>query len=138
MFTPGFTYVPVKSDFTLTDSRTYAVVTTKPFCDGAPVQITGGPLALRLRIQTNPSGKYQRTFTVVGSLKIKTLSTGVVQDAVISQISRGMITDNYGQVSEEVSQVLLATASAAGQSLYVVFGAGQNDYWTPQQNCAIP
>ena len=137
VFAPSFTFVPVKSDFTLTDYRTYGVVTTKPFCGGAPVQITGGPLTLRLRVQTNPSGKYQRTFTVAGYLKIKTLSTGVVQDAVISQISRGMLTDNHGQVSEEVSQILLATDSAAGQSLYVVFGAGKNDYWAPQQNCSI-
>ena len=138
VFAPAFTYLPVRSDVTLTDSRSYGVQSTpKPFCDGTPIQITGGPLTFTLRVQTNPSGKYQRTYTVAGSLKVKTLSTGVVQDALISEIHRGMLTDNYGQVSEEVSQILLATDTAAGQSLYVAFGAGQTDYWTPQQNCAI-
>ena len=138
VFAPAFTFVPQKSDFTLTDSRTYAVQLYKPFCEPVPVQITGGPLILKLRIQTNPSGKYQRTFTVSGRLKIKTLSTGVVQDAVISQVGRGMITENYGQVAQEVSQVLLPKGTTPGQSLYVLFGAGQTDYWIPQQNCSIP
>ena len=137
-FAPAFAYVPVRSDVTLTDSRSYLVQSTpKPFCDGTLIQITGGPLTFTLRSQTNPSGKYQRTYTVAGSLKVKTLSTVVVQDALISEIHRGMLTDNHGQVSEQVSQVLLATDAAAGQSLYLVFGAGKTDYWIPQQNCAI-
>jgi hypothetical protein len=138
VFAPAFKYVPVKSDITLTDSRSYFVANTpKPFCDGAPIQITGGPLTFTLRVQTNPSGKYQRTYTVAGSLKIKTLSTGVVQDALVSETHRGMLTDNHGQVSEEVSQILLPTDTAVGQSLYWVFGAGKDDYWVPQQNCTI-
>ena len=46
-----FTYVPVRSDFKLTDSRSYSVQTTKPFCDTTtPIQITGGPLTFALRI----------------------------------------------------------------------------------------
>lgn len=138
VFAPAFTYVPVRSDITLTDSRGYFVESTpKPFCEGAAIQITGGPLTFTLRVQTNPSGKYQRTYTIAGTLKVKTLSSGVVQDALISETHRGMLTDNHGQVSEEVSQVLLPTEAAVGQSLNWVFGAGNNDYWLPQQNCAI-
>ena len=68
---------------------------------------------------------------------MKTLSTGVVQDALIAELHRGMLTDNSGQVREEVSQTLLPTAGAVGQSLSWVFGAGKTDYWVPQQNCAI-
>jgi hypothetical protein len=139
VFAPAFTYVPVSSDITLTDSRSYFVQSTpKPLCGGEAIQITGGPLALTLRVQTNPSGKYQRTYTVEGTLRIKTLSTGITQDAVISEFHRGMLTDNQGQVTQEVSQVLLPGGRALGQSLDVAFGAGQNDYWVPQQNCAIP
>jgi hypothetical protein len=86
---------------------------------------------------TNPSGAYHRTYTVEGSLKVKTLSTGVAQDALIAELHRGMLTDNHRQVREEVSQTLLPTDGAAGQSLSWVFGAGKTDYWVPQQNCAI-
>jgi hypothetical protein len=138
VFAPVFTYVPLQSDVTLTDSRSYFVQSTpKPLCDGAPIQITGGPLTFTLRVQTNPSGAYHRTYTVAGSLKVKTLSTGVVQDALISEFHRGMLTDEHGQVREEISQTLLPTAGAAGQSLSWIFGAGKTDYWVPQQNCAI-
>jgi hypothetical protein len=138
VFAPDFTYVPVRSDITLTDSRSYFVQSTpKPFCDGTEIQITGGPLTFTLRVQTNRSGKYQRTYTIAGTLKVKTLEGGVVQDALISETHRGMLTDNHGQVSEEVSQVLLPTEGAVGQSLYWVFGAGKTDYWLPQQSCAI-
>jgi hypothetical protein len=138
VFAPPFAYAPVKSDITLTDSRTYFVQNTpKPFCGQEPIQITGGPLTFTLRVQTNKSGKYQRTYSVEGSLKILTLSTGITQDAVISEFHRGMLTDNYGQVREEVSQVLLPGGGALGQSLEVAFGAGQTDYWVPQQSCAI-
>jgi hypothetical protein len=138
VFAPDFTYVPVRSDITLTDSRRYFVQSTpKPFCEGAAIQITGGPLTFTLRVQTNPSGKYQRTYTIAGTLKVKTLESGVVQDALISETHRGMLTDNHGQVSEEVSQTLLPIGTTPGQSLYWVFGAGKTDYWLPQQNCAI-
>lgn len=138
VFAPTFTYVPVSSDVTLTDSRSYFVQSTpKPFCGGEPIQITGGPLTLTLRVQTNPSGKYQRTFAVEGLLQVKTLSTGITQEAVISEFHRGMLTDHYGQVSEEVSQVLLPAEGALGQSRNRAFGAGQTDYWISQESCAI-
>lgn len=138
VFAPDFTYVPVRSDITLTDSRSYFVQSTpKPFCGGTPIQITGGPLTFTLRVQTNPSGKYQRTYMVGGSLQVKTLSTGVVQDALISEIHRGMLTDNHEQVTEEVSQILLATDTDPGQSLSRAFGAGKTDYFTRQEDCAI-
>jgi hypothetical protein len=138
VFDGGFEYVPQKQDITITDSRMYQVASTKkPLCDGEDIQITGGPLTFALRVQTNPSGKYQRTYTVSGRLKIKTLSTGEVQDAIISQSHRGMLTDHYGEVAAEDSQILLPSTTAVGQSGIVYFGAGQNDYWIPQQNCAI-
>jgi hypothetical protein len=138
VFSPAFTYVPVRSDVTLTDSRMYSVsATPKPFCHGELIQITGGPLTFTLRVQTNRSGKYQRTYTVSGNLRVKALPDGPTQDAVISESHRGMLTDHHGQVTEEVSQVLLPGDGALGQSLYVAFGAGQTDYWIPQQNCAI-
>jgi hypothetical protein len=138
VYAPDFTYVPARSDITLTDSRIYNVPgTPKPFCGGENIQITGGPLTLTLRVQTNPSGKYQRTYTVAGKLTIKTLATGAVQEAIISEAHRGMLTDNYEEVTQEISQVLLPIDTAPGQSLHVIFGAGQTDYWVPQQNCAI-
>ncbi len=138
VFAPAFDYVPVKSDITLTDSRFYSVgQTAKPFCPPGDIQITGGPLTFRLRVQTNPSGKYQRTYTVWGRLKVKTLPSGPEQDAVIWELHRGMLTDNYGEVTEVTSRILLPIETAFGQSLNVFFGAGQNDYWVPQQNCAI-
>ena len=64
--------------------------------------------------------------------------TGITQNALISELHRGMLTDNYSQVSEETSRVLLPSGGALGQSLTIAFGAGQTDYWIPQQNCAIP
>ena len=137
VFAPAFTYVPVLSNITLTDSRSYFVQsTTKPLCDGAPIQITGGPLTFTLRVQTNPSGAYHCTYTVAGSLKVKTLSAGVVQDALISEFHRGMMTDEHGQVREEASQTLLFTDAAAGHPC-----PGSSEQARPttgsQQNCAI-
>jgi len=137
VFTPLFTYLPESSDITLTDSRTYGVITLKPFCEPVPIQITGGPLTFTLRVQTNPSGKYQRTYTAGGTLQVTTLSTGVTQDAVISENHGGKLTDHHGQVREDFSQILLPGDGALGQSLHVRFGAGQTDYWIPQQDCAI-
>jgi hypothetical protein len=138
VFDPAFAYAPVSSDVTLTDSRTYFVQSTaKPFCDGAPIQITGGPVTLVLRVRTNPSGKYQRTYTIAGQLEIKTLSTGVIQDALVAEGHHAMLTDHHEQLTEVVSQTLLPTDSAPGQSLNQALGAGNNDYFVRLESCAI-
>jgi hypothetical protein len=137
VFAPDFTYLPESSDITLTDSRSYFVQSTpKPFCDGTPIQITGGPLTFTLRTRTNPSGKYQRTYTVAGSLQVKTLATGVVQDALVFEIHHAKLTDTHGQVSEGVSQILLPNEAAPGESLSRAFGAGKTDYWIRHEGCA--
>jgi len=134
-FSPIIHFQPVKSDRTTTYQGTYDIDAPKPFCGPAFVHLEGS-LRLQLRVQTNPSGKYQRTYSVFGTLRVTPLSPpGSAANAIVWEAHRAMLTDNYGQITELASQTLL---SRPVQVLAWTFGAGQNDYFWRQISCGLP
>ena len=141
-FAATFPFEPVKSDTTTTFEVQYAVpLTTKPFCNGPADYVKlEGPLQFSLRVQTNPSGLILRTYSVGGMLRVTPVDPvtrqpiGEGQDAAIAEAHRGQITDNYGEVSERVAQVLLGDPQ---QSLQWTFAAGRHDAYERTVSCGI-
>ncbi len=137
-FTSIITFDPVKSDRRTKYRATYALNAPKPFCGPGFVRLEG-TLQMELRVQTNPSGKYERTYGVSGTLSVTPLgATGPIGPpvpAIIFEAHRGMITDNYGEVTERASQTLLGDPV---QFKAWTFGAGQRDYFWGQVSCGLP
>jgi len=132
---PIIHFRPVKSDRTTTYQGTYKIDAPKPFCGPALVNLTG-TLQFRLRVQTNPSGKFQRTYSVSGILRVKPLNPpGAEANAIIWEGHRAMLTDHYGEISEQASQTFL---SKPVQFKAWTFGAGQHDYFWEQTSCGLP
>jgi len=135
VFSPIIDFRPVKSDRTTKYRGTYDTDAPKPFCGPALVHLTGA-LQLQLRVQTNPSGKYLRTYSVSGTLRVTPkMPPGNAADAIIFEAHRGMLTDNYGEVTERASQTLLGDPV---QFKAWTFGAGQHDYFWGQVSCGLP
>ena len=131
-FSPIIDWQPVRSDRTTTYRATYSIDAPKPFCGPGFVHLAG-PLQFKLRVQTNPSGKYLRTYSVFGTLRVTPLSPpGPAVNAIIWEAHRGMLTDHYGEVTEQASQVLL---SQPLQFQAWTSGAGQRDFFWKQIGC---
>jgi hypothetical protein len=95
-----------------------------------------GTLQMQLRVQTNPSGKYLRTYSVSGTLRVTPLNPpGDAANALIHETHRGMLTDHYGSVTERASQTLL---SHPLQFKAWTFGAGQRDFFWEEVSCGLP
>jgi len=134
-FSPIIGFRPVKSDRTTKYEATYSIDAPKPFCGPALVHMTG-TLQMQLRVQTNPSGKYLRTYSVSGMLQVTPLSPpGDAANALIHERHRGMLTDHYGSVTERASQTLL---SHPLQFKAWTFGAGQRDFFWEKISCGLP
>jgi hypothetical protein len=135
----GLVHHPARYDVTTTiPSVQYSVDAPKPFCNagGEFVHLTGS-LEFALRVQTNPSGKYQRTYTLGGTLQVRMLSgpdAGKVYSAVISERHRAMLTDEYQEVTEIGTQMLLRNPP---QVLGWVLGVGQQDGYLKQTVCGF-
>jgi hypothetical protein len=133
VFAPAFALEPVKSDVTTTLDVTYGVAAPKPFCGPGFIQIAGGPLHLEMRVQTNRSGQYLRTYRVHGTLSVTPLApSGATVQAVISEAHRGLLTDQYGQIAQGTAQVLLGDPV---QYRTTRFGAGQADRFSAIERC---
>jgi hypothetical protein len=136
---PGLTHEPAQSDVTTTiPAARYDVTLPKPFCDsgGEYVKLTGS-IQFAVRVQTNRSGKYLRTQTINGMLRVAVLSgvnAGKTFDALVSERHRAMITDEYQEVTETGSQTLLSNPP---QLLGWVFGVGQRDGYFKQAVCGF-
>ena len=138
VFSPIIHFRPVKSDRTTTYEGTYTINAPKPFCGPGYVHLEG-TLHMKLRVQTNPSGKFERTYGVSGILSVTPLGatgpSGPTVPAIIYEAHRAMLTDHYGEIAERASQTLL------GQPLQFkawTFGAGQHDYFWEQTSCGLP
>lgn len=136
---PGLVHTPAKYDVTTTiPAARYDVNLPKPFCNaGGEFVNLRGSLEFVMRVQTNPSGKYLRTYTLGGTLKVTALTgpdAGQSFDALISERHRAMLTDNYDQVTEIASQSLLRNPP---QLLGWVFGVGQQDGYFKQTVCGF-
>jgi hypothetical protein len=142
VFSPMMELDRVKSDVTTKYTGTYATPAPKPFCGSASDWVfLSGTLKMELRVQTNPSGKFLRTYGVSGMLSVTPVEPGTWKPlgppvpAVIYEAHRGMLTDNYGEVTERASQTLL---SRPVQFKAWTFGAGQHDYFWEQIGCGLP
>jgi hypothetical protein len=137
-FTPVIHLDRAKYDRTTRYLATYSVNAPKPFCGPGFVHLEG-TLKMELRVQTNPSGKFLRTYGVSGTLSVTPLgATGPIGPpvpALIYEAHRGMLTDNYGEVTERASQTLL---DQPVQLKAWTFGAGQHDYFWEQISCGLP
>ncbi|HSD65956.1 MAG TPA: hypothetical protein VLF95_04605, partial [Vicinamibacteria bacterium] len=134
-FAPIIHFQPDKSDVTTTYQATYNIDAPKPFCGPGYVHLAG-TLQLHLRVQTNPSGKYLRTYGVFGTLLVTPLvPAGDPAHAIIFEAHRGMLTDHYGEVRERASQTLLGEPV---QLKAWTFGAGQHDFFWGQVSCGLP
>jgi hypothetical protein len=133
----GLEHQPATYDVTTTlPAVQYDVNIPKPFC-GVPGEYVNlsGALEFEMRVKTNPSGQYLRTYRLGGTLKVKALSgpdAGRTFDAVISERHRAMLTDEYDQVTEIASQLLLRRAP---QALGWVFGVGHQDGYLKETVC---
>jgi hypothetical protein len=133
-FSPIIDFHPVKSDRTTTYRADYLIDAPKPFCGPALVRLQGS-LRFELRVQTNPSGKYLRDYSVAGTLRVTPLSPpGAPANAVIYEAHRGMLTDHYGELTERAAQTLLARPV---QFQAWTFGAGQQDHFWKQTSCGL-
>ena len=137
---PGLVDQPAKYDVTTTiPAAPYGVNTPKPFCnyqESEYFRLTGA-LAFKMRVQTNPSGKYLRTMTFGGTLKATALTgpdAGKTFDALISSQHRAMLTDQYDETTEVTSQTLLRMPP---QLDGWVFGVGHQDGYFRQTVCGF-
>jgi hypothetical protein len=136
---PGLAHTPVKYDVTTTiPEARYNVNVPKPFCNaGGEFVNLSGSLEFAMRVQTNPSGKYLRTYTLGGTLRVTALTgpdAGKSFDALISERHRAMLTGNRDEVTEVASQTLLRNPP---QILSWVFGVGQQDGFFKQTFCGF-
>jgi hypothetical protein len=136
---PGLSYSPARSDVTTTiPAVSYDVSIPKPFCDagGEYVKLQGS-LEFVMRVQTNPSGLYLRTYTLGGTLKVTALTgpdAGKTFDAVIGERHRALLTDEREEVTEIASQTLLRSPP---QILGWVFAVGHQDGYLKQTVCGF-
>jgi hypothetical protein len=113
----------------------YAVNVPKPFCAAGPsdfVRLTGR-LQFTLSATTDASGRYERTHTIGGTLRVTPLTgVGSPADASIFELHRAQLDDRTGQVSWQLEQSLLGDPF---QSLRRSFSAGDVDRLVEKVAC---
>ena len=128
---------------TTTTQVTYSVVIPKPFCATGPFDFVrlAGPLDFSLTVHTNPSGRYDRSYQLGGTLQVTPMRptspttfepAGEPVDALIFEAHRGTLTDERGQVTEVGTRVLLGDPQ---QSLAWRLSAGNPDSFVRQVLC---
>jgi hypothetical protein len=142
---PGVQFDPVQDKIRTVADVTYNVVAPKPFCASGPADyvLLQGPVHLEMRVHTNPSGKYERNYAVSGTLSVTPLAvtasglapSGSPVPAVVAEVHRALLTDNYGQVTEQLSRVLLGNPP---QLLATFLAAGQHDKFSTVLSCGAP
>ncbi len=141
----AITLAPSQSK-TLTETAvTYDIVVPKPFCATGPADLVRlqGPVRFALRVHTNPSGKYERTYALGGQLTVTPMAplpgggfvpVGDPVRSLVQEIHGAKLTDHYGQVTENVAQVLLGNPV---QVLAWRFTAGQRDDFDRLLSCGV-
>jgi hypothetical protein len=126
-------------------ARTHVVTTTevefdrlvpKPFCAGVPAGHIGayllGPLHFTMSVSTGPSGRYERTYAVGGTLDVTAAPAGDSASASIFEVHQAALDDRQAQVTEKVQQSLVGDPF---QSLAWSFAAGDTDRFTRTVFC---
>jgi len=138
--------VALVTDIDFQPQRTHTVTTTrvdygvdipKPFC-GNPnvpefVRLGGEPLTFTLSVSTGPSGRYERTYAIGGTLDVTPLPSGSTLPASIFEIHQASMDDRHAQVTERTQQSLLGDPF---QSLAWSFAAGDTDRFVRNVVCS--
>ena len=141
---PSIQLAPVQAKIDSAYDVNYDVVAPKPFCNGPADYVRLlGPIHFTMQVHTNPSGKYERTYVVSGSLTVIPLlatAAGLVPNgqplsAEVSEYHHALLTDNHGQVRELVSRTLLGDVP---QTLLTIMNAGQVDDFSATVTCEAP
>jgi hypothetical protein len=136
-------FQPYQSKATTTTRVTYSIVVPKPFCATGPGDFVKleGPLDFSMTVHTNPSGRYDRTYLIGGTLRVTPMTptspttfvpVGDPVDVVVFEAHRGALTEHRGQVTEDASRVLFGEPR---QSLSWRFAAGHTDHFARQVLC---
>jgi hypothetical protein len=143
VFATEIVFEPCQSQTTTTTRVTYSIVVPKPFCAAGPFDFVKleGPLDFSMTVHTNPSGYYNRSFLVGGTLLVTPMAptspttfvpVGDPVEALVFESHRGTLTDLRGQVTEKAAQVLLGDPK---QSINWRFAAGHTDDFVRQILC---
>jgi hypothetical protein len=141
---PTIAFEPVQAKTQTALDVTYDVVTPKPFCNGPADYVRlQGPVHFDLRVHTNPSGMYERTQVISGMLMVTPglptadgfVPAGPPIPAEVSEYHRALLTDNYDEVTQQLSQTLL---SDPPQSFTATLRAGQVDEFSNTITCDAP
>lgn len=140
-------FQPVQAKTTTTATIGYGIVVPKPFCATGPADFVKleGPLEFAMTVHTNPSGRYDRSYLVGGTLRVTPLQlvlppsspptflpAGDPVEALVFETHRGTLTDERGQVTERAAQLLLGDPR---QTLSWSFAAGHADRFARQILC---
>lgn len=132
----GIEFVPLRTHTVQTTSVSYAVDLPKPFCGGpgSYLRLQQGPLLFTLSVSTDPSGRYERTFTLGGSLRATPLAPvpGPTVPASVFEIRGGVLDDHRAQVTEKRQQSLLGDPF---QTFVAQFRAGDTDRFFEKAVC---
>jgi hypothetical protein len=115
----------------------------RPFCSAGPSDVVylKGPVTLKLRTHTTPSGNFSRTYVVAGLLDVTPINpatgvpTGPTVPAVVTEAHGSLLTDHYGETREFALQSLLGSPS---QSLSWTLWAGHSDRHHLSEQCGTP
>jgi hypothetical protein len=129
-------FEPQRTHTVSTTQVTYSVDLPKPFCGGPShfVRLRGGPLLFTMSVSTSPSGRYERTFTLGGTLEATPLAPvpGAPVPASVFEIRGGVLDDRSGQVTEKRQQSLLGDPF---QAFVAHFLAGEKDRFVEKVVC---
>jgi len=130
-------FVPVRSHQVTTTQVDYGVNVPKPFCadPGSPEFVRlEGRLQFTLSVSTLPSGHFERTHTIGGTLHVTPLAPvpGSPVPASIFELHRAALDDRQGQVTEKAQQSLLGDPF---QSLAWSLAAGDTDRFVRKVVC---
>jgi hypothetical protein len=128
-------FEPVRAHTVSTTRVSYDVSVPKPFCGGPSDFVKlQGPLQFTLSVSTGPSGRYERTYSLGGTLQVTPLAPtpGPPMPASIFEIHNGALDDRHGQVAEKVQQSLLGDPF---QTMAWSFAAGDTDRFVRNVVC---
>jgi hypothetical protein len=129
-------FTPAPAHRVTTTQVDYAVNVPKPFCATGPSDFVNlaGRLYFTMSATTLPSGLFERTHTIGGTLRVTPLGPGAgpVANASIFELHRAQLDDRHGQVTEQLQQSLLGDPF---QSLRRSFAAGDTDRFVEKVVC---
>jgi hypothetical protein len=131
-------FEPARTHVVTTTEVTFDRLVPKPFCAGVPAGHVGayllGPLHFTMSVSTGPSGRYERTYAIGGTLDVTAVPAGDKAPASIFEIHQAAIDDRQAQVTEKVQQSLIGDPF---QSLAWSFAAGDVDRFLEKVVCGV-